>query len=129
MRSCTRSIACPARRSASTSAGDLVSRNGRDHVTGEALLRAGQRVLEPQHLLRPHPVGQPDPGRRTAQQVVQQTRHQRVGVVGLAVASIRTRSRAGVASAAGRSSSGTTSTGSPRAGSTRQVSRSSGRAA
>ena len=50
----------PARRSASTSSGDLRIRSVRSTAPARLCSASGRAARKPQHLLGPHPVGQPD---------------------------------------------------------------------
>ena len=121
IRACTPSMAAPARRSASTSAGVLRIRSSQ-HAPRPASAGLRERVPgSAKHLLGPHPVVDADAAHRPPAPAA--------SAYGSSVSGQPTISMpAAGREAAGRSSAGTTRNGSPSAGTTRQVSRSRGRA-
>ena len=125
IRACTRSIACPGAAQRVDLLGRLAHPQVAEDLGGEACSAPGSASRNREHLLGPHPVGQPDPpGLRAAGRPTM--------AYGSSVSAQPTtsmpRAATAEASTAGTSSCGATRNGSPSAGSTRQVSRSRGSA-
>jgi hypothetical protein len=66
--------------------GGLAQAERSQHRAGSGQPGFREDVTEAQHLLGPHPVGDPESGRRVSESVTEQTGGQGEGIVGLAVA-------------------------------------------